>query len=44
MWVIAGYLVLAVFPNLASRSQHEKRIMVPVSLALAILAIFIAIG
>jgi hypothetical protein len=41
---IAGYLVLGVFPNLASKSQHEKRVMVPVSLLLAILAILIAIS
>jgi hypothetical protein len=44
MWVIAGYLALSVLPNLASKSPHEKRMMVPVSLGLAILAILIATG
>jgi hypothetical protein len=44
MWVIAGYLVLGVPLNLASKSPHERRVMVPVALGLAILAILIAIG
>jgi hypothetical protein len=44
MWVIAGYLALSVAPNLASKSPHEKRVMVPVSLGLAIIAVIIAIG
>lgn len=44
MWVIAGYLILSVLPNLASKSAREKRVMVPVSLALAILATLIAVG
>ena len=43
MWVIAVYLILSVLPNLASKSALEKRVMVPVSLALAILATFIAV-
>jgi hypothetical protein len=44
MWVIAGYLVLGVLMNLASKSPQEKRVMVPVALGLAILAILIAVG
>lgn len=44
MWVIAGYLILSVLPNLASKSMAEKIVMVPVSLALAIFATLIAIG
>jgi hypothetical protein len=42
-WVIAGYLVLGVLLNLASKSPQERRVMTPVALALAILAILIAI-
>lgn len=42
MWVIAGFLILSVLPNLASKSAPEKQVMVPVSLALAILATIIA--
>lgn len=42
MWVIAGFLILSVLPNLASKSAPEKQVMVPVSLALAILATLIA--
>jgi Kef-type K+ transport system membrane component KefB len=44
MWVIAGYLILSVLANLASKSASEKRMMVPVSLALATLATLIAVG
>lgn len=42
MWVIAAYLLFSVLPNLASKSKHEKRAMVPVSLVLAGLAFVIA--
>jgi hypothetical protein len=44
MWVIAGFLALSTLPNLASKSRHEKRLMVPVSLGLATLAILVAIS
>ncbi|MDQ1556611.1 MAG: hypothetical protein QOI02_1613, partial [Actinomycetota bacterium] len=44
MWVIAGFLALSILPNLASKSRHEKRLMVPVSLGLATLAILVAIS
>lgn len=44
MWVVAGFLALSILPNLASKSAQEKRLMIPVSLVLAILAIFIAVG
>lgn len=44
MWVVAAYLSLSVLPNLASKSRHEKRVMVPVSLVLAVLAFLIALG
>ena len=44
MWVVAAYLLLSVLPNLASKSRHEKRVMVPVSLVRAGLAVLIALG
>lgn len=44
MWVIAAYLLFSVLPNLASKSKDERRVMVPVSLALAGLAFLIALG
>lgn len=44
MWVIAGYLLLSVLSNLASKSAKEKRVMVPLSLTLGILATVIAVG
>jgi hypothetical protein len=44
MWVIALYLILSVLPNLASKGALEKRVMVFVSLALAILATLIAVS
>ena len=44
MWVVAAYLLLSVLPNLASKSRHEKRVMVPVSLVLAVLAVLVALG
>lgn len=44
MWVIVAYLLFSVLPNLASKSKDERRVMVPVSLALAGLAFLIALG
>ena len=44
LWVIAGYLLLSVLSNLASKSAKEKRVMVPLSLTLGILATVIAVG
>jgi len=44
MWIIAGYLLLSVLPNLASKSSDERRVMVPVSLVLAGLAFATALG
>ncbi len=44
MWVVAAYLLLSVVPNLASKSQSERRVMVPVSLLLAVLAVAVALG
>ncbi|MBX3098646.1 MAG: hypothetical protein KF761_03630 [Salinibacterium sp.] len=44
MWVVTSYLFFSVVPNLASKSPQEKRLMVPVSAALAILALLIALS
>lgn len=44
MWVIAGYLLLSVLPNLASKSKDERRLMAPTSLVLAGLSFVIALG
>ncbi|MBG6215153.1 MAG: hypothetical protein LH475_00300 [Cryobacterium sp.] len=43
MWIITGYLILSVLPNLASKSPHERRLMTFVSAVLAILALAIAL-
>jgi hypothetical protein len=44
MWVIAGYLVLGIALNALSRSRRERIMMVPVSVALAGLALVLALG
>ena len=44
MWVVAGYLLLSVLANLASKSKSEKWAMVPVSLLLSALAFAIAVS
>ena len=35
-WVLFGYAVLSVLPNLASRSRKERAVQAPVSILLAI--------
>jgi hypothetical protein len=44
MWVVFGYLVLSILPNLASKSRPERAVMVPVSALLAGLALLVALG
>ncbi|MCU1571154.1 MAG: hypothetical protein JWR33_1895 [Naasia sp.] len=44
MWVIAGYLVLGIALNALSRSRRERIMMVPVSVALAGLALVLALS
>jgi hypothetical protein len=44
MWVIFGYLVLSIVPNLLSKSPPERAVMAPVTALLAVLALLIALG
>ena len=44
MWVIFGYFVLGILMNAISRSKPERFTMVPVSIVLAVLSFFIAMG
>lgn len=44
MWVIFGYLVLSIVPNLLSKSPIERAVMTPASAVLAVLALLIALG
>lgn len=44
MWVVFAYFVLGVFANAASRSKPERAVMVPVTIVLAVLSLFIALG
>lgn len=44
MWVVFGYFVLGIFVNAASRSKPERYVMVPVTIVLAVLSFFIALG
>jgi hypothetical protein len=44
MWVVFGYLVLSIVPNLLSKSPPERAVMVPVTALLAVLALLVALG
>jgi hypothetical protein len=44
MWVVFGYLVLSIVPNLLSKSPPERAVMVPVTAVLAVLALLVALG
>jgi hypothetical protein len=44
MWVVFGYLLLSIVPNLLSKSRSERAVMVPVSVLLALLAFLVAIA
>ena len=44
MWVIFAYFVLGIVMNAVSPSKPERYTMVPVSVALAVLSFFIALG
>jgi hypothetical protein len=44
MWVIFAYFALGIVLNAISRSKPERYAMVPVSIALAVLSFFIAMG
>lgn len=44
MWIIFGYFVLGIVINAISPSKPERYVMVPVSLLLAVVSLFIATG
>jgi hypothetical protein len=43
-WVLAGYFLLGVAMNAASRSREERRTMTPVALVLCLLCVAVALG
>jgi hypothetical protein len=43
-WVLAGYFLLGVAMNAASRSREERRTMTPVALVLCLLCLAVALG
>lgn len=44
MWVIFAYFMLGILMNAVSRSKPERFTMVPVTIVLAVLSLFIALG
>jgi len=44
MWIVFAYFVLGVVMNALSRSTSERRVMVPVTVVLAVLSLLIALG
>lgn len=44
MWVIFAYFMLGILMNAISRSKPERFTMVPVTIVLAVLSLFIALG
>jgi hypothetical protein len=44
MWAVVGFLTLSIVPNLLSKSVPERAVMAPVSSALAILALLVALN
>jgi hypothetical protein len=42
--VLAGYFMLGVAMNGASRSRYERRTMTPIALALCLLSVAVAVG
>jgi hypothetical protein len=44
MWVVFGYLLLSIVPNLLSKSPPERAVMAPVSAVLGVLALLVALG
>lgn len=44
MWVIFAYFVLGILVNAISRSKPERYTMVPVTIVLSVLSLFIAMG
>lgn len=44
MWVLAGLLALGAFPNLMSRSRHERYLMAPLALVMSVLSAIVALS
>lgn len=44
MWAVTGYLLFSVLPNASSKSRYEKRLMTPISAALAMLALAVSLS
>jgi hypothetical protein len=44
IWVVFGYLVFSVGLNAISRSKPERYVMVPTTVALAVLSLLVAVG
>jgi hypothetical protein len=44
MWVVFAYFALGILLNAISRSRPERFTMVPVTIVLAVLSFFIALG
>ncbi|KGN40529.1 hypothetical protein [Knoellia aerolata] len=44
MWVVLAYFVLGIGLNAASRSESERRVMVPVTVVLAALSLLVVLG
>lgn len=44
MWIVFAYFVLGILMNAVSRSRPERFTMVPVTIVLAVLSFFIALG
>jgi hypothetical protein len=44
MWVVFGYLVLSIIPNLLSKSRLERAVMVPVTALLGVLSLLVALA
>jgi hypothetical protein len=43
-WVLFGYFILGIFMNAISRSTLERKVMVPVTVILAVCTLFIALN
>jgi hypothetical protein len=43
-WVVVGYFALGIGMNAVSRSRHERMMMTPVALVLAVLAAIVAVS
>ena len=44
MWIVLGFFVLSIVGNAVSRSRFERSVMVPMSAALAVLSLLVAVS